>query len=197
MQNIKQTGVAKLTPLKRNLSLSTTLLSGKVFDENRSSKRSRGYSNLHIMKDELGSNLKFSLSSMSSGGSPKNHAKAQLQLTSKISMSKPVALISAGAVLEDYTKLDYKVPKTIVRFRIAHKKMVDKSKKESVFDEMARKNSTPSPNKYTNQVNWSKERKGSKFGKQKVDLLSEIIKKSKDTPGPLDYADKPRKTIKG
>ena len=95
--------------------------------------------------------------------------------------------------------MSYKVPRTILRLRIAHKKMPDKREKESIFDELAkRKNIIPSPSKYIHQYNWSKENKGNRFGKKKrVSLLEELMEKGKGSPGPLDYSNKPRRSVKG
>ena len=59
-------------------------------------------------------------------------------------------------------------------------------------------NEIPPPNKYARQYNWSMNHRGNKFPTRKrVSLLEEIMQKSKESPGPLDYALNPKRKIKG
>lgn len=99
--------------MKRNLSISTTLFSGNLIDD------------LKSRKSVLSSTM--SMKSLKSPKSVKNGKPVKLSPIKSIQVPKKT----------DGMMLSYKVPKTIIHYRIAHKYVADSSARECVFDKMA------------------------------------------------------------
>lgn len=105
--------------------------------------------------------------------------------------------------------MNYKVPKTIFVIPLIHKQPNIFSDRVCYFEEVAKKKSSLPPpskllrinfvDKYKKHEDWVTPNKDKKHfeGAKRTTLIDEIIKRSKQIPGPMDYSIRHKIRIKG